>query len=65
MATNSYGDSNVSLKGNGAKILTYPDAPVFLSEDYQGRSATTLGLVWQEGQQNGGSPVIDYTVSFN
>jgi len=49
MATNSYGDSNVSQKGNGAKILTNPDAPVFLSENYQGRTATTLGLVWQEG----------------
>ena len=46
MATNSYGNSKVSEKGNGAKILTNPDAPVFLSENYQGRTATALALVW-------------------
>jgi hypothetical protein len=34
MAINSYGDSEVSIAGNGAIILTNPDAPTTLSEDY-------------------------------
>ena len=29
------------------------------------RTATTLGLVWTTSNTNGGSPVIDYTVSSN
>ena len=65
MATNTYGDSLVSAKGNGAVILTIPDAPTFLSENYQLRTANNLGLTWELGSADGGSPVIDYIVSYN
>jgi hypothetical protein len=64
IAFNLYGDSTESDVGNGAIILTNPDAPVNLIEVYAERSATSLGLSWDEGVENGGSPVIDYTVNY-
>ena len=62
IATNAYGDSVESLSGNGAVIITNPDAPVNLVEDASKRTATTLGLQWQDGADNGGSPVTSYTL---
>jgi hypothetical protein len=44
IATNVYGDSVESVEGNGAIIITYPDAPMFLEEVLSYRSWTTLGL---------------------
>jgi len=60
VAFNLYGDSPESLVGNGAVILTNPDAPLDLVEVYSERKATSLGLSWTEGEANGGSPVLDY-----
>jgi hypothetical protein len=64
-AINVYGFSELSLQGNGAAIITYPDAPVNFVEDYSLRQATELGLQWSEGAANGGSPVLDYEISYN
>ena len=63
IAYNVYGDSGESTEGNGAVILTTPDFPINLSEVYADRTATSLGLEWEDGSQNGGSPVLDYTIS--
>lgn len=65
VATNIYGDSIESDIGNGAMILTYPDAPVSLAELYSERTATSLGLQWIEGPANGGASVFDYIVSYD
>ena len=43
-ATNVYGTSALSTPGNGAVILTVPDAPVNLSELKTDKSPTTIGL---------------------
>jgi hypothetical protein len=59
-----YGDSLISDEGNGAIILTYPDAPINLAEVYSERTATSLGLSWVDGASNGGATVLDYTVSY-
>jgi hypothetical protein len=40
VAINLYGESEVSEQGNGAIILTYPDSPVNVAEDYSLRLAT-------------------------
>jgi len=64
IAFNLYGDSDESDVGNGAVILTSPDAPLTLVEVYAERSATSLGFSWSEGAANGGSPVIDYKVNY-
>lgn len=63
--TNAYGSSLTSDAGNGAVILTDPDTPVLLVEDYSKRTATTLGFSWQDGAENGGSPILDYKISYD
>ena len=62
-ATNLYGDSGESLAGDGAVIVAIPDKPVNLQEDYSQRSATTLGLTWEDGADPGGLPVLDYRIT--
>jgi hypothetical protein len=64
IAYNIYGNSVVSSVGNGAIILTYPDAPLSLAEAFAQRTATALGLTWSQGAANGGTPVIDFTISY-
>jgi len=44
VATNIYGDSDYSPRGNGAVIITKPDAPESLSEDTLFRRPSELGL---------------------
>lgn len=65
IAYNIYGDSSESVVGSGAVILTNPDAPFSLIEVYSERDATSLGLTWLEGLANGGSDVLDYSVSYD
>lgn len=62
VAFNAYGMSAPSERGNGAVIMTVPDAPLYLIEDLQLRSATQIGVEWQTPLNVGGSDVIDYRV---
>lgn len=64
-AQNAYGISSRSDVGNGAIILTNPSAPVSLIENQVPKSATTIGMTWQDGFSNGGIEIIDYRVSFD
>lgn len=63
VATNSKGDSIVSDAGNGAIVITKPDAPINLIEDTAERTASALGLQWTAGVSDGGSVIIDYRIS--
>jgi len=63
-ATNIKGISVESLSGNGAVILRIPDVPVLLANVPEITSATTIGLSWSDGVDNGGTAVIDYTLSY-
>lgn len=63
LATNVKGDSDQSASGNGAIIITAPDAPVNLLEDTSHRAATVLGLTWSEGAFNGGAVVTEYRIN--
>lgn len=65
VAINAYGPSAISDEGNGAVIITYPDAPITLEEDYSKRTATSVMLTWFEGVDNGGSTVIDYQIVYD
>lgn len=65
VAINDYGISATSEAGNGAIIITYPDAPVSFMEDYSQRTATSLMLTWLEGPDNGGSTVISYQLTYD
>ena len=61
-ATNIYGTSLTSEVGNGAIILTNPDAPVSFERLQAFNTLSSLTLSWSEGAANGGTPVIDYSV---
>ena len=64
-AFNSYGDSFFSQPGNGAIILTEPDAPHSLYEETLYRTANQLQIAWTAGAADGGTPVINYKVSYD
>lgn len=65
LAYNFYGHSAESAPGNGAIILTYPDAPLNLKEITAARTSSSITLSWTAGLKNGGTPVLDYRVSFD
>jgi len=62
-AFNQYGASYTSDLGNGAVILTNPDAPTQLQEVIANRSPTSITIKWFAGINSGGAPVLDYQIS--
>jgi len=50
-----------SLSVIAAKL---PDTPLNLANNPSLTNAYRIGLSWQDGAYNGGSPIIDYQVSF-
>lgn len=64
-ATNVEGPSAESTEGNGATILTYPDPPVALVNNVATTSATETALSWSTGASDGGTPIIDYRISYS
>lgn len=62
-ATNIYGESEQSVEGNGAYYTRVPDSPISLTEDLVGKTSTTINLVWSDGANSGGVPIIDYRVN--
>jgi hypothetical protein len=65
IATNVYGDSTISLAGNGARILSVPDAPENLADVAATTNANQIGLSWTDATEDGGTPVIDYTLAYD
>jgi hypothetical protein len=65
IAINEKGSSVESNPGNGAIIITYPDAPTTLAEKTSSRTASTLGLSWVQATFNGGATVTDYQISMS
>lgn len=47
IAKNIYGNSVESDEGNGAIIVTTPDAPINLAEDYSQRTKSQLAITWE------------------
>jgi len=64
-ATNVYGESGTSSQGNGAIMLTVPYKPVGLATDITTNTRSVITLTWQDGFSTGGSPIIDYRVSWD
>lgn len=63
LAINIYGESAISESGNGAIIITTPDVPINLAEDYSQRTKSTLGLTWEQAAFNGGAEILDYRIN--
>jgi hypothetical protein len=57
------GYSPYSLSGNGAIIITTPNSPINLAEDYSQRTKSTLALSWEQDPFNGGAVIQDYRIS--
>jgi len=64
-ATNLYGNSLVSEIGNGAIILTKPDAPHTLANVPAQTSASRISFTWIKGPADGGTPVLDYRIWYD
>jgi len=64
-AVNYYGNSTVSNAANGAYMIVLPDAPIQLAVNTTSTNATSIGITWSNGASNGGSPIIDYTISYD
>jgi hypothetical protein len=47
VATNIYGSSTESAVGNGAVLITYPDAPINFGEVVSMRTSTSITFSWQ------------------
>jgi len=65
LATNIVGSSIASLAGNGATILTNPEPPSLLTNNAAVTSASVIGMSWTAPTVVGGTPVIDYRVSWD
>jgi len=65
IASNFYGDSEYSPSGNGAIMIIVPDAPILLMNNLDVTNRQRIGFSWIDGYSNGGSPVLDYRVSYD
>lgn len=65
VAINSYGESIESNAGNGAVILQVPSAPVGLTNINATNSSFTIRLSWMNGVSTGGTPIIDYRITYD
>lgn len=50
--------------GGGAIIVVVPFKPVGLANKVAVTSASVIGLTWNDGMNTGGSPILDYRVSY-
>lgn len=64
-ATNSYGTSTYSNAGNGAIIVTVPDAPVSVQNNPAVTTVNKVGIVWESGYSSGGLELLDYRISWD
>lgn len=46
-------------------MVVLPDPPTAIEDDTLVTSATVIGLKWQDGTSNGGTPIIDYTIMYD
>jgi len=65
LATNVVGSSLDSIPGYGAVILTNPEPPSSLINNGAITSSTVIGMSWNAPTVVGGTPVIDYRVSWD
>ena len=64
-AVNSYGESVTSETGGSGKILRVPDVPINFANVPTITTGTQIGLTWQLGPEQGGTPVLDYTIIYD
>lgn len=65
IATNAYGDSEISEAGNGDIIVLVPDPVINLLNNPTITSDSVIGISWTDGLSNGGKEIIDYRISYD
>jgi hypothetical protein len=65
ISINTYGESIMSDAGNGAVIQLVPEPPISLLNDPSTTSDVVIRFTWEDGLNDGGSPVIDYDVYYD
>lgn len=65
VAINYYGESVESDFGNGAVIQLVPDAPINLQDNVAVTTAYVIGFTWETGSSTGGSPILDYRITYD
>jgi hypothetical protein len=65
IATNAYGDSEISDPGAGAVIQLIPDYPINLQNDPSVTNRNTIGITWSDGTSDGGSPILDWRITYD
>jgi hypothetical protein len=50
---------------NGGTIVVLPDTPINFVGDFSVISSTVIGLLWDNGSSEGGTPIIDYAISYD
>jgi hypothetical protein len=65
ISINTYGESIMSDAGNGAVIQLVPEPPINLLNDPTTTSDVVIRFTWEDGLNDGGSPVIDYDVYYD
>ena len=64
-ASNTWGESAMSIPGNGAIVVTIPSPPISLLNNPEVTSDLLIGFTWSDGLQTGGTTIIDYRVSYD
>lgn len=61
-AQNAIGNGTMSTPGNGAiiSVVVVPGAPTKPTRNAVTSTPTSIGIDWQDGTSNGGSPILDY-----
>lgn len=66
-AINAIGNGTMSQPGNGAiiSVIVVPSAPTQVTRNAATSTPVSIGLTWLDGASNGGSPILDYTITFD
>jgi len=65
VATNAYGNSIISEPGNGGVIVLVPDAPRNLANNPSLTSNSIISFTWSDGASDGGTPILDYRITYD
>ena len=65
IAFNTIGDGPTSAVGGTAVSATTPSAPVSLARYDLLTSTSQISLTWQDGDFNGGAPILDYQIQYD
>ena len=63
MSRNSFGLSTTFSNEVSVRAAGLPDSPITLTNNVAVTASGVVGLNWTQGVYNGGSPVLDYSIS--